>query len=196
MQLNAGNVKSETDVTGFTPPAPGRYDVLIKNVDDSYQRAENAVIVEFQVLAGTTPGQENLLHTERMFLKDGLPSDVHVRFALASGIMQPGTAGDVDLKSAIGRRMVIGIDKRKGKDGKEYTNIAEYGMAMWGLANPAVADVPKAQVQPAAAAPPTQPAAVAQQPAPVAAAQPQAAPPAAAPAAASPAAAPDPYANI
>lgn len=143
MRINSTGVSGENDVTGFRPPAPGRYHVVIKHVDESFQKAD-AVIVEFEILAGTVPGQEGMTHTERLWMKDGNSTDQHLRFALVAGIIQPGTEAEVSFQHAVGRQMVIGLDKRKSKkDDKEYTNIADYGMAIWGLNNPEVSDVPR-----------------------------------------------------
>jgi hypothetical protein len=149
VRMNSTGVKNESDVTGFRPPAPGRYHAVVKYVDDSFaktygEKNNQALIVEFQILAGTVPGQENLTHKEMMFLRDGGPTDQHLRFALVTGLMQAGTEADVNFQNAVGRQLIIALEKNTSKkDSKEYTNLAEYGMAMWGLNNPEVKDVPR-----------------------------------------------------
>lgn len=182
MRMNSTGVKNENDLHGFRSPQPGRYHVVVKNVDESFTKGD-WVSVEFEVLAGTIPGQEGLTHTENMFLRDGSPTDQHVRFAIVAGILQPGVEADVNLQHAVGRQLIIGLDKRKSKkeEGKEYTNIADYGMAMWSLTNPETADVPRLpapQQQSAAPAPVQQTYQQPQQPTP----QQQYAPPAQQPA--------------
>lgn len=143
MRLNSSGVNNENDVVGFRPPAPGRYHVVVKSVDESFEKIE-AVIVEFEVLSGTVPGQKTLVHREAMFLQNHEPTSQILRFALVTGLLQAGTEADVDFQHAVGRQLVIGVDKRKSKkDDKEYTNISGYGLDMWSLNNPEVADVPR-----------------------------------------------------
>lgn len=155
MRMNSTGVKNENDVHGFRSPAPGRYHVVVRNVDESLARGD-WISVEFEILAGTVPGQEHMTHTENMFLREGEGTDQHLRFALVCGLIAPGTEADVNLQHAVGRQLIIGLDKRKSKkDDKEYTNLAEYGMAMWGLQNPEVADVPR--MPPPGQQPPRQP---------------------------------------
>lgn len=55
--LGAKNVQSEDDIQGNARPLPGRYHVIVKEVDESLEKIEK-IIVEFEVLAGTTPGQD------------------------------------------------------------------------------------------------------------------------------------------
>ncbi len=183
MQLNASKVQNEAEVLGNRPPAPGRYCFTVMKVDESFQNI-NAVIVDLRADFGTVPGQEGLVLSERFFMNDdNQPTEVHLRFALATKIMTPGQAGEVSLQSAVGRQLVAGVTQRLNKkDNKNYTNIDENRMAMWGIDHPAVQDVMAyrpggAVATPAAAAVPVAGQPVPQQPVPVAA-QPAAVPPA------------------
>lgn len=143
MHMNSTGVTNENDIHGFRSPQPGRYLAVVKNVDESYSKGD-WIGVEFEILAGTVPGQEGMKHTENMFLRDGGASDQHVRFAIVTGLLQAGTEAEVNLQNAVGRQLIIGLEKRKSKNNdKEYTNIGDYGMAMWSLTNPEVADVPR-----------------------------------------------------
>jgi len=182
MSLDATGVKNESDVRGRQLPEPGTYHGIVQHVDDS-QDQHDAIIVELEVLAGDTDGQRGRTLRHMMFLNDeGQYTDRHLRFALAVGLIRPGEAKEPDWKEAEGRQLVFAVEKRAGKkkDGTaaEFTNVANYGLDLWGVNNPEVADVPKDQKA----------LAIMQGGAPAGAAGAQAG--------AAPAAADDPYANI
>lgn len=168
MQLNAKKAKNEADVTGSNAPLPGRYIMKVMTVDETFRTSTKAVVVEMVVMHGLIPGQTGIKFTERLWLDDdGNPQDSHLRFALATGIMAPGTAEDVALSDAIGREFVVQLELKKNKaSGDIYTNIAERGMAMWSLSSPAVADVIANRPVQAAPAPAPAPAPQYAQPAP------------------------------
>ncbi len=144
MKMSAAGVTDENEIQGPKRPVPGKYHVVVNAVDDTKEKL-NATIVEYQVLAGTVPGQEGLtLQDNLWYEKDtGNSGQQHLRFAIATGLLQPDTEADIDLEDAIGRQVIIEVEKRKGKDGKEYTNVAKYGLAIWRINNPEVVDVPR-----------------------------------------------------
>jgi len=158
--LDASDVKGETDVKGREAPDPGIYHGIVNHVDDSQDKYD-AVIVDLEVLAGErrisgrSPGEpvdqrgRSLRHM--MFLEGEKGKDYgdkHLRFALAVGLIKPGEQKDVDWNEAVGRQLVFAVEKRAGKDKKtgeerEYTNVGNYGLDLWSVGNPEVADVPK-----------------------------------------------------
>lgn len=139
--LNASNVKNEDDVQGFDRPLPGRYHVAITDVDESLEKFDK-VIVDFEILAGTTPGQEGKRQTEFYACTEKAAPRL-LRLALITGVIEGGQNKDVAFSPAIGQELVIELETQKSKtDGKEYTNVSFLGM--WSCNNPEVADVKKA----------------------------------------------------
>lgn len=140
--------KSESDINGRTPPEPGSYHVIVSHVDASGDQFDG-IAVTFQVLAGTVEGMEGRTLNQRFYYdkETGEYQDSHVRLALASGLIEPDSEADVDWDELVGRQLVIGIEKRSGKDKegneKMYTNIGNFGLAVWSVKNPAVEGVPK-----------------------------------------------------
>lgn len=143
MGLDATKTKSESDVQGFPRPEPGRYLAVIKNQEWKQPGGKTALAVEFETIAGTVPGQSGRTVDQKFFLSDDndyQPS--HLRLGLATGLVQPGTvAEDPNWAQIVGAFIVIGVEKKSGKDNKEYTNIGNWGLDIWGTSNPDVADV-------------------------------------------------------
>lgn len=143
LDLDAGGVQNESEFGGSQRPLPGRYHVAVKRADDSMEKSDK-VVVEFEVLAGTTPGQERRTHTEWYAVTDkALPR--LTRLALACGLLRPGERKGVDFAEAEGRQLVIEIEENDytDKDGNEKKGVRVTWMGMWSLSNPDVADVPK-----------------------------------------------------
>jgi len=146
-QMNASGFESEADVQGFSRPENGIYHCLISDVDRSCEKTD-AIIVPLEVLAGTVDGQRGRKFQHRMRLADdGSYKETHLRFALAVGLIVPGEQKDLPLEAwdAIrGRQVVVSVENNTSeKDGKTYTNVTNYGMDVWGVHHPGVADVRK-----------------------------------------------------
>ena len=130
------------------PPEPGSYHVIVTNVDASTQKFDG-IGVTFQVLAGTVEDMEGRTLNQRfLFNKEtGDYQESHVRLALAAGLIEPDSEGEVDWGDLVGRQLVIGVERRLGKDKegneKEYTNVGNYGLDVWSIGNAEVANVPK-----------------------------------------------------
>ena len=145
--LDASGIKTETDVKGRQPPDPGTYHGVVQFADASYEK-HNAVIVDLEVLAGTPTDQKGRVLRHMAFLdEEGNYSDRHLRLALATGIIEPGQAKDVEWQDTVGRQVIFQVERRPGKDKegepREYLNVAHFGLAIWSVGNPEVADVPK-----------------------------------------------------
>jgi hypothetical protein len=158
MKVSATHVTDPGSIGGFPPP--GKYRVLVAAVDE-FQKNAKALNVEFKIRLGTIPGQSGKSTHQMLWLtKEGEVSDSILKFALLTGLIQPGTEADVDFRHAIGRELVIELEETvSSKDGKKYINIAEWSMAMWPVDHPDVPSVLKAEPPapvPTPAAPPAQ----------------------------------------
>jgi len=147
VRMNAANVKSEDDISGFQKPLPGRYHVVVKHVDESFEKFDK-VLVDFEVLAGTTPGQEGRELTEFFACTEKAIPRLQ-RLALCLGLLTPGEPDkDVEFAEAVGRDLVIEIEENNYKDktGKEVNGVRVGYLGMWSTGNKEVADVPKATI--------------------------------------------------
>lgn len=140
MRLNATDKKSVDDV-GFTGPLAGRYHVVVSNVDATCVKFPKAIVVEFEVLAGTTPGQVGRKHLEFMSLAEAA-QDRLLRLALAIGILLPGEERDVVFGEAIGKQIVIQLEDHTYQ-GKTTRRIPFAGF--WPLDHKDHLDVPRDQ---------------------------------------------------
>lgn len=145
VELGAENVQSEDDIQGNARPLPGRYHAVVKEcVEKSAEELKqdhDKVVVEFEVLAGTVPGQEGRVLSEFFTISDKALPRLQ-RFALCVGLLKPGEKmRSVQVEEAVGQELIIECDENKGRDGKTYINLTYMGM--WSLGNKEVADVPK-----------------------------------------------------
>jgi hypothetical protein len=142
--LGTQNVNSEDDLDN-NRALPGQYHVAVQSVDESFEKGDK-VIVEFQVLAGTTPGQTRKTITEYYSVSEKALPRLQ-RLALATGLLQPNEPErEVQLSDAEGRQLVIEVEEHsyeKKEDGKTVDTVRISWMGMWSIGNPAVADVPK-----------------------------------------------------
>ena len=152
VRIGANNVKSEDDISGYQKPLPGRYHVVVKHVDESFERFDK-IVVDFEVLAGTVPDQQGRELSEFFACTDKAIPRLQ-RLALCVGLLQPGEPeADVEFTDAVGRDLVIEVEAgeyEKVQDGKkvkkEKTALTYLGM--WSTANEAVKDVPKGKLPP------------------------------------------------
>ena len=137
MKINATHTKSVDDIS--SRPVPGTYRVIVANVDE-FQKDNRAVIVELKIQSGTVPGQDGKTITHYMWLNDkNEPTDAILKFAIVTGLIQPGTEADVDFSHALGSELVIELEERESKkDGKKYINIGNFGLSIWPLDHPEV----------------------------------------------------------
>lgn len=149
MRADASQYKSENDIQGKPRPVPGVYHVAVSSTDDSRAKVKGTKI-ELEVLGGTVPGQEGKVIEQILWLDDnGNETEKHVRFCMAIGLIQPGATRDFDFDAeAPGRQCVVRVEEVEGKKdgkatGKKYLQIANYGLDVWSVNNPEVANVPK-----------------------------------------------------
>lgn len=150
VRMGAKTVQSEDDIQGNARPLPGRYHAIVKHADDSFEKFDK-VIVEFQVLAGTTPGQEDRCISEFFATTEKAMPRLQ-RLALCTGLLNPGEEEkDISFSEAEGRQLVIEVEENRyekddGNGGKKTVEGVRVGfLGMWSLNNKAVEDVPKNQ---------------------------------------------------
>lgn len=116
---------------------------MIKDVDESFEKYDS-VLVDFEALAGTTPGQVGRTHLEFFSTKEKALPRLQ-RLALAVGLLKPDEPEkEVQFSDAIGRQLVIEIEENTyEKDGKTHECVRIAFLGMWSSGNKAVADVPK-----------------------------------------------------
>lgn len=158
VKMGSQNVKSEDDIQGGDRPLPGRYHAAVKDVayfakgadgkqfevDESDSGAEK-VVVNFEVLAGTVPGQAGKVITEYFAISEKALPRLQ-RLAICTGLLSPGEAErEVLFSQAVGRQLVIEVEDNHYTNaaGKEVKGVRVAYMGLWSLGNAAVADVPK-----------------------------------------------------
>lgn len=154
VSLGAENVQSEDDIKGNVRPLSGRYHVAVKEVEEKEFKKENEktgevtyvtkFIFEFEVLAGTIPGQEGRIIPEYFTDSPKAKSRLE-RLALCLGLLQSGEKErDVELADGVARQLVIEVeDNQYEKDGKTVKGVRVAYLGFWSLGNKEVEDVPK-----------------------------------------------------
>lgn len=140
ISLSAKGAKSESDV-GSSKPAAGRYLVMIKAVDETYEK-DDKIHVDFQVLAGNVPEQRGKILTEYFSTSDKAIPRL-IRLALCTALLQPGEVKDVSFMPAIGRVLFIEVEDNnyKNKNGEDVESVRVSFAGMWSVGNPDVADL-------------------------------------------------------
>ena len=147
VRIGAQQAKSEDDISGFQKPLPGRYNVVVKHVDESFEKFDK-VVIDFEVLAGTVPDMEGREITEFFACTEKALPRLQ-RLALCLGLLQPGEADkDVEFSEGVGRDLVIEVEENnyKTKEGKEVNSVRVGYLGMWSTGNEAVTDVPKGKL--------------------------------------------------
>jgi hypothetical protein len=143
VSLGSKGVKSEDDLGGNTRPLAGRYHVVVKDVDETFEKFDK-VVVEFEVLAGTTPDQEGRTISEFFSLSEKALVRLQ-RLAIVLGLLKPDEEEkEVEFVQGEGRQLVIEVeDNEYEKDGEKKKGVRVSFLGMWSLANKQVADVPR-----------------------------------------------------
>ncbi len=151
MKASAKGYQSESDVQGKPKPVAGLYHCMITGVNDSRVKKDgsalNATIVEFEVLAGSVPGQEGKSVTQFYHLSENGEENAEYcekvsRLCMAAGILKPGEEKDVDAADLEKCQVVIKMSDYTSK-GKAGVSIDNFGLGVWGVGHPDVAAVPK-----------------------------------------------------
>ena len=103
-------VDSKYDPDQYDSPAPGRYHVAVVKVDESGGK-KGEMIVDFEVLAGTTPNQEGRGHREYFQKTQSAMGRIH-GLALALGMV---TKDQLNQAKATGANLVYDFEAQVGK---------------------------------------------------------------------------------
>jgi hypothetical protein len=115
VRVGASAVKTTDDLQGFDQVKPGRYHVMVNAVDDSFEKSDKSIIVDFEILAGTNPSEVNKTIKEYIAVSDEAVKRP-VKFALATGLMQESDLGkdlDIDFQKAINRQCVVDVEEHE-----------------------------------------------------------------------------------
>jgi len=149
MSLNVTQGTDINDFRGGNRPPPGRYHVLVRNVEEVTARSTGNPGFEFEleVLAGTVPGQEgkSFKHTAWNTSKS---QDQLISMAIATGILVPGKPANEggecepeDLLSTEHAQLVVDIeeDTYTDKNGQEKKTIKVAYGGIWPVGHKDVA---------------------------------------------------------
>ena len=144
VRLGAKGIQSEDDLQGNMKPLPGRYHAVVKSVDDTFEKVDK-VIIGFEVITGTTPGQAG--REISVFIRTNETETPRLtRFALVTGLLRPGEPErEVLFDEAVGKHLVIEVEENNytNRDGKEVNTVQVSWFGFWSLGNNQVSDVPK-----------------------------------------------------
>ena len=149
------NVSTQKQSSGDTPsdsgnhPAPGRYHVVVKSVDDSHAEHPRGIPTEFEVLAGTVPGQVGKTAIEIFDYDPGdkaCAPDQITRMIQACGLLEEDEEKTMDIRDAVGKQLVIELVEfnyvDKSGEKRKAVKIDRSDGGTWRLGHLAVRDVP------------------------------------------------------
>lgn len=148
-ELDLGGFKDEEDLSGMPLVPPGKYHVRVTDVREGKGKTP-AVVLRYQILAGTDPQAIGMYQEDNVFLTDSAIKRVAL-VALRLGLISRGDLGkkvNVNWLQAYGRELIVEIhdEEFERKDGtKGHTSKVTFG-GVWDLNHPEVKDVPRAAV--------------------------------------------------
>jgi len=137
IDLDASGVESP-DQLGQQGPLPGRYHVVEKSYDESFKDSD-AIVAEYEVLAGTTPGQAGKIQKE-FWPVSSKSLDRLKRLAMITGRLKPGERKSLTFADGRFCHLVIEVDTDEYQ-GKKRNKITYMGF--WACDHADVKDVPK-----------------------------------------------------
>lgn len=139
LDIDAQDVQDETEVGQFKLPKPGRYHVVVKEVDESEETYQNKVVIEFEVKAGTVPDQEK--RTIREFFATTPKALPRLkRLAIILGLLKGGEKKQINFVEGIGRQLVIDVEEHQYDD-REGKKVDTVRIGFMGMYRPTDADV-------------------------------------------------------
>jgi hypothetical protein len=128
---------------GFKRLPPGRFHCEIIEVDESFQKHAQKVVVVFEVLNGTVPDQAGRRHSEFFSISENA-MDRLKRLAMVTGLIAPGEQKEVSFNDCVGAALVIEIVPNSyEKDGKKIeTTQIDFG-GLWAEDHEDVKEVPR-----------------------------------------------------
>jgi hypothetical protein len=139
--------------------SPGTYHVIVKDIQDRpliKGQVKQALMITTEVLAGTVPDEMGkelrlFLYYPNLTWKDGGEfAKVKIyRFFKACGLADRKQLGDtnieIDLQKAIGRHIVVAVQKGMTKDGQPSQYLQVSGADIWHVDHEDVEGIPKDQ---------------------------------------------------
>ena len=137
---------------GFPVLSPGRYHVQVISVVEESAK-DGSMIVDFECLAGTTPGQEGRTHRE-YFHRSSASQSRALTFACAvklttqeevKRLKEQGKGPDIDFNLAVGRQLCFEVKPAEAyKDAAGVTKIGspKVGFAFYSTDSPRVLGIP------------------------------------------------------
>lgn len=145
VQLHGDDFGDPSELEGFTQNKPGRYHATIAGFDDSLTVEADKVIVNFTLLAGTTPGEENKNYREYFGIATDKARKRLWRLAKVCGIIGDdhiAAKQNIELTAQhfMGRQLVIELVEDEYQ-GKKRAKMDYFGM--YALVDPATSAVPR-----------------------------------------------------
>lgn len=138
LQLSAKGATTESDV-GSGKPLKGFYLVMIKDVDETFEKQVDKIIVDFECLAGTTPDQRGKVLTEYFATSEKAIPRL-TRLAMCVGLLRPDEVADVEFIKGRGCVLFIEVEDNSYPDKTDKTKIIESVRVsfsgMWSIGNP------------------------------------------------------------
>ena len=140
------NVNSVDDLQK-NHPAAGKYHVLIKNVDTDRKGVKDKIIIKYEVITGTMPGQEGKEKEEWYSTDTDMGRRQLTHIAMILGLIRPGEKKLIDFEKAIGEMVIIEFVLTEGKPGtknagKKFLNVGKFGFGIWPIGHEDVKDIP------------------------------------------------------
>lgn len=147
VQLHGDDFGDPSELEGFSQNKPGRYHATIAGFDDSLTVEADKVIVNFTLLAGTTPGEENKNYREYFGIATDKARKRLWRLAKVCGIIGDdhiAAKQNIELTAQhfMGRQLVIELVEDEYQ-GKKRAKMDYFGM--YALTDPATSAVPRNQ---------------------------------------------------
>lgn len=136
--------------SGFKRLPAGRYHVEVIEVDETFQKNADKILVTFEVLAGTIPDHVGERHTEFFSVTENA-MDRLKRLAMVCGLIKPGESKDISFEDCIHASLIIEFVPNSYKSKKtekmvETTQLAFGGF--WTEGHPDVKEVPRGKRSP------------------------------------------------
>lgn len=136
--------------SGFKRLPAGRYHVEVIEVDETFQKNADKLLVTFEVLAGTIPDHVGERHTEFFSVTDNA-MDRLKRLAMVCGLIKPGESKEISFEDCIHATLIIEFVPNSYKSKKtekmvETTQLAFGGF--WSEDHADVKDVPRGKRSP------------------------------------------------
>ena len=147
-QMDTSSDESYEEVgAGYKKLPPGRFHVEVVEVDETFQKQPQKVLVTFEVLNGTAPDQKGRRHTEYFSISPNA-MDRLKRLAMVCKLIGPGEQKEVSFNDALGADLIIEVVPHSYEDKNKKmvdTTQMDFG-GMWAVDHEDVKQVPRGKV--------------------------------------------------